>query len=176
MNVRQHNKRTGKRAIITKQTIASFPRLHLNIILVCFSLMMASSGMAQRQEKVADFNSNRLTNSTIQNINIVYNTGKVYINWMVKGEKQDGIYLVERSQDGKAFKAVGFKEVVASNLELLYSWIDHEPMQGNSYYRISRIGQNYEQEVMTASIPVLNIGSENKASTASSANDTKTVK
>ena len=139
-------------------------------------MMMTTSTLAQRQEKVADFESNRLNNTTIQNINIVYNSGKVYINWMVKGEKIDGIYLVERSLDGKTFAAVGFKEVVASNLELLYSWIDNEPVQGNSYYRISRIGQNYEQEVMTASIPVLNIGSEHKVNTASSVNDTKTVK
>jgi hypothetical protein len=176
MKVHQHNDKTGKRAIITKQTLASFPRLHLNTLVLTVVMMIATSGLAQRQEQVADFNNNRLTSTTIQNINIVYNTGKVYINWMVKGEKVDGIYLVERSVDGKAFTAVGFKEVVASNLELLYSWIDNEPMDGNSFYRISRIGQNYEQEVMTASIPLLNIGSENKVNTASSANDTKKVK
>ena len=153
--------------IITRQTLASFPRLHLNMVLIIIFMMISTASVAQRQEKVSDFNNSFINNSTIQNINIVYNSGKVYINWMVKGEKQDGIYLVERSVDGKSFTAVGFKEVVASNLELLYSWIDNEPMTGNSFYRISRIGQNYEQDVMTASIPVLNIGSENKASTAS---------
>jgi hypothetical protein len=70
---------------------------------------------------------------------IVYNTGKVYINWVAKGNSTDCIYVVERSVDGVEFEPVGLKEGIGSPLELLYSWVDTKPVSGTAHYRIKQI-------------------------------------
>ena len=70
---------------------------------------------------------------------IVFNTGKVYINWVAKGNSNDCIYVIERSADGNEFEPVGLKEGIGSSLELLYSWVDSKPLTGTAQYRIKQI-------------------------------------
>ena len=71
--------------------------------------------------------------------NIVFNTGRVYLNWVAKGNSNDCIYVIERSVDGNEFEPVGLKEGIGSQLELLYSWVDTKPVSGTSQYRIKQI-------------------------------------
>ena len=70
---------------------------------------------------------------------IVYNTGKVYFNWVVKANSSDCLYVIERSKDGNEYEPVGLKEGIGSPLELLYSWVDAKPVTGTAYYRIKQI-------------------------------------
>jgi hypothetical protein len=70
---------------------------------------------------------------------IVYNTGKVYLNWVAKSNSNDCIYVIERSTDGQEYEPVGLKEGIGSPLELLYSWVDAKPIAGNTQYRIKQI-------------------------------------
>jgi hypothetical protein len=70
---------------------------------------------------------------------IVFNTGKVYLNWVAKGNSSDCIYVIERSVDGNEFEPVGLKEGIGSPLELLYSWVDTKPVNGTAHYRIKQI-------------------------------------
>ncbi len=70
---------------------------------------------------------------------VVFNTGKVYLNWVAKGNSPDCIYVIERSNDGNEFEPVGLKEGIGSPLELLYSWVDTKPMPGTAHYRIKQI-------------------------------------
>ncbi len=71
--------------------------------------------------------------------NIVFNTGKVYLNWVAKANSNDCIYVIERSADGVEFEPVGLKEGIGSPLELLYSWVDTKPVAGTIHYRIKQI-------------------------------------
>ncbi len=73
---------------------------------------------------------------------IVYNSGKVYFNWIVKANSEDCIYVIERSTDNTEFEPVGLKEGIGSPLELLYSWVDSKPAAGTAYYRIKQIDSN----------------------------------
>jgi hypothetical protein len=70
---------------------------------------------------------------------IVFNTGKVYLNWVAKSNSNDCIYVIERSADGIEFEPVGLKEGIGSPLELLYSWVDTKPAAGTTHYRIKQI-------------------------------------
>jgi hypothetical protein len=70
---------------------------------------------------------------------IVYNTGKVYLNWVAKSNSNDCIYVIERSVDGTEYEPVGLKEGIGSPLELLYSWVDTKPISGTAQYRIKQI-------------------------------------
>jgi hypothetical protein len=71
--------------------------------------------------------------------NIVFNSGKVYLNWVAKGNSNDCIYVIERSIDGNEYEPVGLKEGIGSQLELLYSWVDTKPVTGTAHYRIKQI-------------------------------------
>ncbi|MBL0104726.1 MAG: hypothetical protein IPP51_13735 [Bacteroidetes bacterium] len=71
--------------------------------------------------------------------NIVYNSGKVYMNWVAKPSSDDCIYVIERSTDAVEYEPVGLKEGIGSPLELLYSWVDTKPVAGVAHYRIKQI-------------------------------------
>ena len=75
---------------------------------------------------------------------VVYNGGKVYLNWVVPSNSPDCIYVIERSLDGIEYEPLGLKEGIQSPLELLYSWIDTKPMEGLAHYRIKRVNNDGE--------------------------------
>lgn len=69
----------------------------------------------------------------------MFNAGKVYLNWIAKANAPDCIYVIERSDNQIEFEPVGLKEGIASNLELLYSWVDNKPVTTATQYRIKQI-------------------------------------
>src|SRR5258708_719897 len=70
---------------------------------------------------------------------IVFNGGKVYMNWVVKANSEDCIYVVERSVDGNESEPVGLKERIGSKLGLLYTRVHSNPLTGTAYYPLKRI-------------------------------------
>jgi len=107
----------------------------LQLILLYVLVFAALSTLAQ-EPAVASREPGRLE---FVKESVVYNTGKVYLNWVAKGNSTDCIYVVERSGDGSEFEPVGLKEGIGSPLELLYSWVDTKPLPGTAHYRIKQI-------------------------------------
>jgi hypothetical protein len=72
----------------------------------------------------------------------VHLDGKTYVRWLVKNDKKDGIFVVERSEDGTDFEALGFRDRVGTELtvNLFYSFVDEEPLAGTSLYRVMQVG------------------------------------
>jgi len=68
--------------------------------------------------------------------------GKVYLRWMVRNDRKDGVYIIERSNDGTNFESLGFKDRVGSDkdIKLFYSWIDVAPPSVEAHYRIMQVG------------------------------------
>lgn len=68
--------------------------------------------------------------------------GKVYLRWMVRNDRKDGVYIIEGSNDGTNFESLGFKDRVGSdkNIKLFYSWIDVAPPTDEAHYRIMQVG------------------------------------
>jgi hypothetical protein len=85
---------------------------------------------------------------------LVYNSGKVYLNWVVPGNSPDCIYVIERSLDGVEFEPLGLKEGIQSPLELLYSWVDTKPMEGMAHYRIKRVNNDGDVTALGTSTSV----------------------
>jgi hypothetical protein len=85
---------------------------------------------------------------------LVYNSGKVYLNWVVPGNSPDCIYVIERSLDGTEFEPMGLKEGIQSPLELLYSWVDTKPMEGTAHYRIKRVNNDGDVTALGTSTSV----------------------
>lgn len=72
----------------------------------------------------------------------VFSEGKTYVRWLVKNDKKDGVFVVERSVDGIEFEALGFKDRVGTdlNVNLFYSFVDAAPVAGDNHYRIMQVG------------------------------------
>jgi hypothetical protein len=85
---------------------------------------------------------------------VVYNGGKVYLNWVVPSNAPDCIYVIERSVNGIEYEPLGLKEGIQSPLELLYSWVDTKPLEGVAQYRIKRVNNDGDVESLSASSSV----------------------
>jgi len=85
---------------------------------------------------------------------LVYNSGKVYLNWVVPENSPDCIYVIERSLDGVEYEPLGLKEGIQSPLELLYSWVDTKPMEGMAHYRIKRVNNDGDVTALGTSTSV----------------------
>ncbi|PCH96344.1 MAG: hypothetical protein COB85_03665 [Bacteroidetes bacterium] len=84
---------------------------------------------------------------------IVSNGGKVYTHWHVKGEKERGLFIVERSTNNKDYEQIGFKRGIGVVIEnkILYCWVDEEPPAGDCSYRLLKVyedGRYYYSEVV----------------------------
>ena len=96
--------------------------------------------------------------------------GKVYLRWMVRNDRKDGVYIIERSNDGTNFESLGFKDRVGSdkNMKLFYSWIDVAPPADEAHYRIMQVGVdrtfNYSDvvRVKTGAAPTVGGNASNK--------------
>ncbi|MEX1188598.1 MAG: hypothetical protein WED33_05025 [Bacteroidia bacterium] len=75
----------------------------------------------------------------------VYVEGKTYLRWLVGNDKKDGVFIVERSEDGDQFEALGFKDRVGSTKEvnLFYSYVDDAPPVGYAHYRVMQVGVDH---------------------------------
>jgi hypothetical protein len=92
---------------------------------------------------------------------------------MVKNDRKDGLFVVERSEDGQEYEALGVKDRVGSQLDvnLFYSYVDEYPVQGYGHYRILQVGQDntyrYSDVVKTKT------DLQPKTTTGSATNDSK---
>lgn len=85
---------------------------------------------------------------------LVYNGGKVYLNWVVPSNSPDCIYVIERSLNGIEFEPLGLKEGIQSPLELLYSWVDTKPLEGVAQYRVKRVNNDGDVTALSSSSSV----------------------
>ena len=75
----------------------------------------------------------------------VYVEGKTYLRWLVQNDQKDGVFIVERSENGDEFEALGFKDRVGTQktVNLFYSYVDEAPPTGFAHYRIMQVGVDH---------------------------------
>lgn len=61
--------------------------------------------------------------------------GFVWLDWQIAQRVNNEVYTIERSGNGSHFEAIG---VVRSENKDQYEWVDKNPLQGVSYYRLKR--------------------------------------
>lgn len=118
---------------LVKTPKTSFFFYALELVLLYILVFVAFSAFAQPANQPGKLEFSKQT--------VVFNAGKVYINWVSKPNSSDCIYVIERSLDGIEFEPVGLKEGIGSNMELLYSWVDNKPVNGTAHYRIKQINE-----------------------------------
>ena len=76
-------------------------------------------------------------------------TNEVY--WQTATEENNDYFILERSQDGFNFEAIGEIEGAGNSLRMLdYYFTDEAPLEGTSYYRLKQVdfdGQHYISEM-----------------------------
>lgn len=112
--------------------------------------VVAFSSIDSNAQKVSQSSSTLLNrgNLTEDSLNTfisfspVHLDGKTYVRWLVKNDKKDGVFIVERSDDGSEFEALGFRDRVGTQLlvNLFYSYVDEDPLPGASHYRVMQVG------------------------------------
>lgn len=90
-------------------------------------------------------------------------SGKNYLHWIVSNDSKNGIFVIERSENGSEFKTVGFKNRISSTVPRLSYYFQDESAEGVLLYRILAIGEDgsykYSEtltvENITSSVQVL---------------------
>ena len=74
-------------------------------------------------------------------------TRSVSLHWSTASEKNNDYFLVEKSEDGKSFEAIG-QVAGAGNSETLlnYNFSDEQPRAGANYYRLKQVDFNGDFE------------------------------
>jgi len=131
-------KTTFTKSLSARQTMTNRLMMFAMELLIVFLLVFGTINVfAQTNVKTTDPGKLELVKQTA-----VFNSGKVYLNWVTKANSNDCVYVVERSIDGDEYEPVGLKEGIGSPIELLYSWIDNAPKEGTSYYRIKEVNMD----------------------------------
>ena len=77
---------------------------------------------------------------TLLRFNAVPGNKQVFISWATANEKNSDHFELERSQNGIDFTLLTkLNGAGNSNTLLNYSWIDTDPLNGNSYYRLKDV-------------------------------------
>jgi hypothetical protein len=71
-------------------------------------------------------------------------TGKVFLNWIVYNCTVPGMYIIERSIEGKDFQVIGFKQGIPTSipLDLAFYYTDDQPINGKAVYRVTHISHD----------------------------------
>lgn len=139
-------------------------------LLICLVTVNAS---AQTGAKTTSFGGKgSLTEDSLNtfiSFSPVHLDGKTYVRWLVKNDKKDGIFVVERSEDGTDFEALGFRDRVGTELlvNLFYSFVDEEPFSGTSLYRVMQVGADNTYKY-SAVVKVKNEKNPNRGSSSAS--------
>ena len=104
--------------------------------------------------------------TTIRAFSIIHKAEKVYLNWKVKKEVSDCVYVIEKSEGNGQFKPLGVKEGFASPFTLLYSFVDKTQAASNNVaYRLKKISSDnkvqyfaplVEEKAETGSLNIVN--------------------
>ncbi|MDX5394927.1 MAG: T9SS type A sorting domain-containing protein, partial [Hymenobacteraceae bacterium] len=85
---------------------------------------------------------------------------QVKLDWITASEKNNKHFVVERSQDGVTFEAIGtVNGNGTTNTTVMYSFTDKQPLQGQNYYRLMQV--DYDGQFEYSSIVAVNLSSTN---------------
>ena len=73
--------------------------------------------------------------------------GSVRLNWATASEHNSGSFIVERSADVDWFSTIAEVDAVGTSQHRTdYTWVDHFPLEGTSYYRLRQRDLNGEEQ------------------------------
>jgi len=128
------------------KNLIKMKKITLSILFCISGLLFVNTSNAQTGNATELLgNKGKLVEDTVNSFisfSPVFVDGKTYVRWLVKNDKKDGLFVVERSEDGVDFEALGFKDRIGTQLlvNLFYSYVDEAPFPGETLYRVMQVG------------------------------------
>lgn len=127
------------------------------LLILFFGMASVNVSLAQRiapEKEISMFNLTKEKDSKIEKYSVKTCNGSAYLQWHVKDEREDGIFIVQRSHNMMDFKIIGIQQDVptAAFITLMFSFIDKNPLPGISYYRVIKVyedGSYYYSDIET---------------------------
>ena len=102
-----------------------------------FSVTSATASSAANRFMIVFRTVNAVLPVTITKLTAQARGAQNEVNWEVAQEINIEKYVIERSNDGRAFSAVGEQTVVGlNNTQNAYRWMDQQPFAGTTFYRL----------------------------------------
>ena len=96
------------------------------------------------------------TVAEIKSFSAIYNSGRMYLKWIVANQHSDGIYILFRSSDGEQYETIGCKKGIGVPIasDIAYYFTDKSPCDKTAYYKLLHIGDapNY---ILSTAISVM---------------------
>jgi len=130
------------------KNLIKMKKITLSILFCISGLLFVNTSNAQTGNATELLgNKGKLVEDTVNSFisfSPVFVDGKTYVRWLVKNDKKDGLFVVERSEDGVDFEALGFKDRIGTQLlvNLFYSYVDEAPFPGETLYRVMQVGSD----------------------------------
>lgn len=107
--------------------------------LLFYNNIVAQSILFKSDNSIVSVQDNQL-NPCIKKIEAFEAEGKVYLKWIVNGEKENCFFYIQRSNDGINYETIALKQAVGNSakLDLLYCYTDEKTPEKTTYYRIAR--------------------------------------
>jgi hypothetical protein len=158
---------------IKKLMKSNFFTPFLSTLLFCFISAGVSAQTRAKSSAFAD--KENLTEDSLNtfiSFSPVNLDGKTYVRWLVKNDKKQGIFIVERSEDGGDFEVLGFRDRVGTELtvNLFYSFVDEEPLPGTNFYRVMQVGADNTYKYSSI-VKIKNESNPNRGSSSASETD-----
>jgi hypothetical protein len=101
--------------------------------------------------------------SKIESIKGILNENQVYLKWTSVGQKEDGLFIIERSTNNVDFETIGFKKGIGSNVKqaIMYCFTDEDINYGKVSYRVKHVTEGNNPAVTYSPVFSLTIGNEN---------------
>lgn len=82
-------------------------------------------------------------NNLFAMVSVINNSGKNYLHWIVSNDKKNGIFVIERSENGIDFVTCDFKVRISSLVpQLSYYFRDSNVTASSVYYRVLAMGED----------------------------------
>lgn len=73
---------------------------------------------------------------------------KVFVKWITASESKNEYFIIERSKDAANYEAIGKVDgAINSSQMITYNFVDENPLQGISYYRLKQVDLNGDSKV-----------------------------
>lgn len=124
-------------------------------------LLLSEIAFSQRvapEMEVNNFNLSSEKASKLQGFDTKILHGEVYLQWFCSNDKEEGVFIISRSENMGTFKIIGIKEChgTAEGTKTAHTYTDKRPVHGETYYRIMKVyrdGTYYYSDLKKVDFP-----------------------
>jgi len=153
--------------------------IHRSAVSLCVILLLAGCAVSKKEVAIQQITP-KTTFCELKKISATYNSGKVYLNWLVNTNISNYYFVLEKSIDGgNTFNTIqvqkGFPCPIAIKEGLLYSYIDEKLTVTSRIYRLKAVQPIKNGQKLLLYTASKNILKDNEKALLTVKNDNRTT-